>query len=139
MGVWSEEPAGNDLAQDWINDVVTYPLLEAVRDALRRFLDDPADDVRKANAEVGIALLIDLCANTKLKYVALEIAPVATEMKLWLMAANALELLLKQNVWLSAWTNPEKKRAVLQQLLNEIQSIANRSTSYDQGEGVERE
>ena len=120
MGAWSEESTGNDSAQEWLANAIEYPITQAISEALDQFVADSLDDVKKAEAEAAVALLLDLAANARLKHVQFEFG-FELEQGLWDKAIAALELLLRQDTWLKQWTNPNRKVEVLSQLLSEVQ------------------
>ena len=123
MGAWNEEPTGNDEAQEWIVNSVEQPMIDAIKTALSRFLEDSSDDVQKAEAEVAVALLLDITAKAGgFRYVQLDASYIASEQGLWHMAVEAIKSLLLQKKWLAEWGNPQKKTDVLNQLLAELET-----------------
>lgn len=122
MGAWSEGPTENDLAQEWIANSIDMTIVGAISDALQRFFVDPADDLRKCEAEAAIAVLLDLTGDMRgLKYMRFHIRSIANEVGLWDSAIRAIKTLQGDTKWLASWTNPEKKGAMLSHLHAELE------------------
>ncbi len=125
MGAWDEQPLGNDEAQEWVDNSIIRPMVDAIIAALGRFLADQTDDLKKFEAEAAVALLIDLAdPNKHPKYVPLDGRYMASYLGVWDQAITAVRLLISQEEWLAQWGNPEKKAAVLEQLLADVKRAA---------------
>ena len=120
MGAWNEEPMGNDGALDWIANAIEYPVINAIVAALDSFLKDGSDDRVKEEAEAAVALLLDLTSRTEVKYVRLSFRSMANDKGLWEKATGVISALESNEKWLSQWSHPEKKKAVLKRLIDEI-------------------
>jgi hypothetical protein len=121
MGAWSEQPTANDEALEWIANAVERPVIDAIRAALVRFLENKSDDVTKAEAEAAVALLLDLATNWATKrYVQFNFGDIASDQGLWDKAREVIIGLRSEKKWLEKWNSPEKKAGVLDQLLAEI-------------------
>jgi hypothetical protein len=80
-------------------------------------------DVRKAEAEAAIALLLDLVSDTpKLESLRFALRFYTHEQKLWDRAKTTILRLQSDEKWLSAWNDPQKKCDVLTSLIEAIET-----------------
>jgi hypothetical protein len=127
MGSWSEDPMGNDYAQEWLVNSIAYPLTAAITNAIACFLADGSDDVKKIEAEAAVALLLELTADVaNLQSLRSIIKYSACEQGLWDRAMTAIVRLRSDEKWLSAWSNPERKADVLSGIIIALQESKNR-------------
>jgi hypothetical protein len=128
MGDWGVQPADNDVAQEWLVNSVAAPMLEAIKRALGRLLEDASDDQTKIEAEVAVALLLDLTADVGgLKYIRFNVSHVVSYLGLWVPAVDAIKTLLSQKEWLANWGDPQIKGDVLNRLLAELEVVKKRT------------
>ena len=114
---------GNDGALDWIANAFELPVVDAIRTALDGYLMDRSEDKMKDEAQAAVALLLDLTAKADWKYVQPAYRSMANDRGLWKKAAEVISALGSDEKWLSLWSHPEKKKAVLKQLLDEIELV----------------
>ncbi len=126
MGAWGEKPMENDEALEWLANQVESPLLACVERTFQRFLADPADEVSLIEAEAAAALLVDLTGDqTRMKYTDFRggfLGYEARQRGLWTLAARAVEKILEDKEWLSGWNDPERKEAILKDLLADLKA-----------------
>ena len=116
MGAWGYRPFENDSAGDWLGALIEEPMVKAILKALKKVKPN------YWNFEEGIAaasLLAENCRSGRhpnLGYYALEYGVFA-----W--GVLAIEVIQKQETWVSGFDDPEKMRAQLKSLRRSLLSL----------------
>ena len=130
MGAWNEEPAGSDEAQVVVVNSIEQPIMVTIMTTLDQFLQDPADDVKKAQSQMAVALLLDLTSTFgRFKYIQFSPSYIASRKGFGTRPQKRFKRLLSQDKWLAQWTSPKKKVIVLNRLLAELEIAKKRAES----------
>ena len=123
MGTWGYQPIENDAASEWLANEVEGPLLATIKQTLQGYLDQTEmDDVKTHEAETAAALLVDVtCDHARMKYIDLNSGWLAKQEDLWSLAVKVVKNIMQDDRWISNHNELQRKIAVLEGLLVDLQ------------------
>jgi hypothetical protein len=127
MGAWDYGPFDSDNAMEWIDNEIGRPVLEKIRAQLKRFLlEGPDDDVEKDATRAAVGLLIYFCHPIETSVDAsypINLYYQAKDDDTFDLAAKTIRVLLDQHAWIESWSDPQRQRQSLTQLLERLEQL----------------
>jgi hypothetical protein len=112
---------------DWVDNDVVPALLGQVTAKLTAFIKGGfEDDIEKHQSEAAVALLILFCdsSNPPIESACpVNLYQQAKEQSVFDLAITTIQLLLRDTVWISAWSDPKEKQQRLEKLLREVRAL----------------